>query len=30
MGVCAAADGAVYIMTIAPFTLLRFDSTTLR
>jgi streptogramin lyase len=24
MGVCAAADGNVYIMTIAPFTLLRF------
>jgi hypothetical protein len=25
MGVCAARDGAVYIMTIAPFTLLRFE-----
>jgi hypothetical protein len=25
MGVCAAADGSVYVMTIAPFTLMRFD-----
>ncbi len=25
MGVCAAADGAVYVTTIAPFTLLKFD-----
>lgn len=24
MGVCAAADGSVYVMTIAPFTLLKF------
>ncbi len=24
MGVCAAADGAVYVMMIAPFTLLKF------
>jgi streptogramin lyase len=30
MGVCAAADGSVYIMTIAPFTLLRFEPTVLR
>jgi streptogramin lyase len=26
MGVCAAADGSVYIMTIAPFTLLKFTA----
>jgi sugar lactone lactonase YvrE len=25
MGVCAAADGAVYVTTIAPFTLLKFE-----
>jgi sugar lactone lactonase YvrE len=25
MGVCAARDGAVYVLTIAPFTLLKFD-----
>ena len=25
MGVCAAADGTVYVTTIAPFTLLKFD-----
>jgi sugar lactone lactonase YvrE len=25
MGVCAAKDGAVYVLTIAPFTLLKFD-----
>jgi sugar lactone lactonase YvrE len=26
MGVCAAADGSVYVMTIAPFTLLKFTA----
>lgn len=26
MGICAAKDGGVYIMTIAPFTLLKFDT----
>jgi sugar lactone lactonase YvrE len=30
MGVCAAADGSVYVMTIAPFTLLRFKSESVR
>jgi sugar lactone lactonase YvrE len=25
MGVCAAKDGAVYVLTIAPFTLVKFD-----
>jgi hypothetical protein len=25
MGVCAARDGSVYVLTIAPFTLLKFD-----
>src|SRR5262249_22908754 len=30
MGVCAAHDGAVYVTTIAPFTLLRFAPETLR
>jgi hypothetical protein len=30
MGVCAARDGSVYIMTIAPFTLLRFAPDPLR
>lgn len=25
MGVCEAADGTVYVLTIAPFTLIRFD-----
>jgi hypothetical protein len=30
MGVCAAADGAVYVMTIAPFTLLRFPADKVR
>ena len=25
MGVCAAKDGAVYVLTIAPFTLIKFD-----
>jgi hypothetical protein len=26
MGVCASKDGGVYVMTIAPFTLLKFDA----
>ena len=26
MGVCAARDGTVHVMTIAPFTLLRFTA----
>ncbi len=26
MGVCAAADGSVYVTTIAPFTLLKFSA----
>jgi sugar lactone lactonase YvrE len=30
MGVCAAADGSVYVTTIAPFTLLRFAPDQLR
>jgi sugar lactone lactonase YvrE len=30
MGVCEARDGAVYVMTIAPFTLLRFGPEALR
>ena len=30
MGVCAARDGSVYVMTIAPFTLFRFRPDQLR
>ncbi|HZT78877.1 MAG TPA: hypothetical protein VFA26_01540 [Gemmataceae bacterium] len=30
MGVCAARDGSVYVMTIAPFTLLKFSPQQLR
>jgi hypothetical protein len=30
MGVCATADGSVYVTTIAPFTLLRFAPEKLR
>src|SRR5262249_28936350 len=30
MGVCAARDGTVYVMTIAPFTLLQFRPEQLR
>ena len=30
MGVCGAADGSVYLMTIAPFTLLRVAADKLR
>jgi sugar lactone lactonase YvrE len=30
MGVCAAADGSVYVTTVAPFTLLRFGPEKLR
>ena len=26
MGVCGAKDGSVYVMTIAPFTLIKFDA----
>jgi hypothetical protein len=30
MGVCAAKDGGVDVMTIAPFTLLKFDADTVK
>lgn len=30
MGVCATKDGSVYVMTIAPFTLIRFDKSKLK
>ncbi len=30
MGVCGAADGGVYVMTIAPFTLIKFDADKVR
>jgi hypothetical protein len=30
MGVCAAQDGSVYVMTIAPFTLLKFSPEVIR
>lgn len=30
MGVCAGADGSVYVMTIAPFTLLKFAPSQLK
>jgi hypothetical protein len=30
MGVCAAADGSVYVLTIAPFTLVKFSADQVR
>jgi sugar lactone lactonase YvrE len=30
LGICAASDGSVYVLTLAPFTLLRFDAAKLR